>query len=47
VTSGSRPTPMSRALPATMRDSGIMGEVALVTRAGRGIGRACANGAGP
>jgi NAD(P)-dependent dehydrogenase (short-subunit alcohol dehydrogenase family) len=25
-----------------MRDSGIMGKVALVTRPGRGIGRACA-----
>jgi 3-oxoacyl-[acyl-carrier protein] reductase len=25
-----------------MRDSGIMSKVALVTRAGRGIGRACA-----
>ena len=40
--SGSLLTPMSRALPATMRDSGIMSKVALVTRAGRGIGRACA-----
>ena len=33
---------MSRALPATMCDSGIMDKVAVVTGAGRGIGRACA-----